>query len=70
MQHALAALADEYRSGARGLDPGFEDGHSAIEAWLTEMLGPVGKKIHTGRSRNDQVATDFLLWMRAAVLLV
>ncbi len=64
MQHALAALADEYRSGARGLDPGFEDGHSAIEAWLTEMLGPLGKKIHTGRSRNDQVAVAMRLYLK------
>jgi argininosuccinate lyase len=40
-----------------------EDIHTAIERRLTEIVGPVGGKIHTGRSRNDQVATDFRLWM-------
>jgi len=41
-----------------------EDIHMAIERLLTEKLGDLGKKIHTGRSRNDQVATDFKLWVR------
>ncbi|MBT1064250.1 argininosuccinate lyase [Bowmanella sp. Y26] len=41
-----------------------EDIHSFVEAALTEQLGDIGRKLHTGRSRNDQVATDFRLWVR------
>jgi len=44
-----------------------EDVHSFVEARLVELIGEVGRKLHTGRSRNDQVATDFRLWMRQAV---
>ena len=64
VQNALAQLASEYRAGDRVLDERFEDGHSAIEAWLTEMLGPPGARIHTGRSRNDQVAVALRLYMK------
>jgi argininosuccinate lyase len=42
--------------------PSDEDVHSAVERRLTELVGPVGGKLHTGRSRNDQVATDLCLW--------
>ena len=45
-------------------DPGDEDIHMAIERRLTELVGPVGGKLHTGRSRNDQVATDLRLYVR------
>src|SRR5690606_34695562 len=41
-----------------------EDIHSFVEAALTEKLGDIARKLHTGRSRNDQVATDFRLWVR------
>lgn len=41
-----------------------EDIHSFVEAYLTDKLGDLGRKLHTGRSRNDQVATDFRLWVR------
>jgi argininosuccinate lyase len=44
-----------------------EDIHTAVERRLTEIAGPVGGKLHTGRSRNDQVATDFRLWVMRAV---
>lgn len=64
IQAALETIADEYQSQTRVLDDRFEDGHSAIEAWLTEMLGPLGAKIHTGRSRNDQVAVAMRLYIR------
>ncbi|NIP17699.1 MAG: argininosuccinate lyase [Xanthomonadales bacterium] len=64
IQAALETIAEEYRSGARVLDERFEDGHSAIEAWLTDMLGALGRKIHTGRSRNDQVAVALRLYLR------
>jgi argininosuccinate lyase len=61
----LAALAAAFSGGAFVLDERFEDGHSAIEAWLTEKLGDLGRKIHTGRSRNDQVLVAMRLWLRA-----
>jgi argininosuccinate lyase len=64
MQEALVSLAGEYSSGKRTLDAEFEDGHSAIESWLTGMLGPLGAKIHTGRSRNDQVAVAVRLFLK------
>ncbi|HAI47053.1 MAG TPA: argininosuccinate lyase, partial [Stenotrophomonas sp.] len=51
----LDVLAEDFRSGAFVLDERFEDCHSAIEARLTERLGDAGRKIHTGRSRNDQI---------------
>ena len=44
-----------------------EDVHSFVEARLVELIGDAGKKLHTGRSRNDQVATDFRLWIRNAI---
>jgi argininosuccinate lyase len=44
-----------------------EDVHSFVEARLVELIGDAGKKLHTGRSRNDQVATDFRLWVRNAI---
>ena len=46
--------------------PGDEDIHTAVERRLTELIGPTGGKLHTGRSRNDQVATDFRLWIMNA----
>jgi len=49
-------------------DPGLEDVHTNIEKALTERIGPGGGKLHTGRSRNDQVATDLRMYMRDAVL--
>ncbi len=44
-----------------------EDVHSFVESRLTELTGDLGRRLHTGRSRNDQVATDFRLWMRQAI---
>jgi argininosuccinate lyase len=44
-----------------------EDVHSFVEARLVELIGDTGRKLHTGRSRNDQVATDFRLWLRQAI---
>ena len=60
----LQRIKDDILSGIKVLDERFEDGHSAIESWLTEMLGDVGGKIHTGRSRNDQVAVALRLYMK------
>ena len=66
----LATLADDFRSGAFVLDDRYEDGHSAIEARLTERLGDAGRKIHTGRSRNDQVLVATRLWLKDRVARV
>jgi argininosuccinate lyase len=60
----LAAIAEELAGGSFPLDEGDEDIHMAIERRLTEIAGPVGGKLHTGRSRNDQVATDMALYVR------
>jgi argininosuccinate lyase len=60
----LAALTDDFRGGDFVLDQRYEDGHSAIEARLTERLGDVGRKIHTGRSRNDQILVATRLWLK------
>ena len=60
----LSVIQKEILDGSRELDSSFEDGHSAIESWLTDMLGDVGGKIHTGRSRNDQVAVALRLYMK------
>lgn len=64
LQRELAVLAEDFRSGAFVLDARFEDGHSAIEARLTERLGDAGRKIHTGRSRNDQILVATRLWLK------
>ncbi len=60
---ALDELKSLYQKGQFLLDGRFEDGHSAIEFYLTEKLGDLGKKAHTGRSRNDQVLTCLRLYM-------
>jgi argininosuccinate lyase len=59
----LDTVAEEWRAGAFEVKPGDEDIHTANERRLTELVGPVGGKLHTGRSRNDQVATDTRLWL-------
>ena len=60
----LDALAEDFLSGRFVLDERFEDGHSAIEARLVERIGDTGKKIHAGRSRNDQVLVATRLWLK------
>ena len=69
-----SAEASEIRRGLKQIlneglaeDSAAEDVHSFVEARLVELAGDVGRKLHTGRSRNDQVATDFRMWMRAAI---
>ena len=54
-------------SGDRGLDDGVEDIHSQVELMLTQKLGDIGKKIHSARSRNDQVLVDLKLYLRSAI---
>ena len=63
----LQQVMREFDSDSFELAEGDEDIHTAVERRLIEIVGDVGGKLHTGRSRNDQVATDFRLWsMRAA----
>jgi len=62
----LEAVRAEFAAGTFVVAPDDEDIHSAVERRLTELAGPVGGKLHTGRSRNDQVATDFRLWVMRA----
>lgn len=60
----LDALAEDWCSGAFVLDERYEDCHSAIEARLVERLGDAGRRIHTGRSRNDQILVATRLWLK------
>ncbi|MCH8226861.1 MAG: argininosuccinate lyase [Proteobacteria bacterium] len=60
----LDELLQEFTAGNFILDERFEDGHSAIEAFLTERAGKLGARVHTGRSRNDQVAVATRLFMK------
>ncbi len=61
---ALEGILADVESGALAVSPAAEDVHSFVEATLTERLGDLGKKLHTARSRNDQVALDVRLYLR------
>ena len=63
----LEAISDDISAGDFDWSVAREDVHMNIEAALTEKIGSVGKKLHTGRSRNDQVATDIRLYLRDAI---
>lgn len=63
LQEGLEKVNQELADGTFEIKPGDEDIHTANECRLTELMGPVGGKLHTGRSRNDQVATDTHLWL-------
>jgi len=63
----LRALAAEVDAGDLAWDPALEDVHMNLEAALEARIGPLARKLHTGRSRNDQVATDLRLWTRRAI---
>jgi argininosuccinate lyase len=67
IEAGLAQVAEEITSGSFNWLIELEDVHMNIEARLTELIGVTGKKLHTGRSRNDQVATDIRLYLRAAI---
>ena len=64
---ALRALYKEAEAGNFVIEDGIEDVHSQVELMLTRQLGEVGKKVHTGRSRNDQVLVDLKLFTRAEI---
>ena len=64
LERGLEAVGAEIESGAFAVRPDDEDVHMAIERRLTEIVGAVGGKLHTARSRNDQVATDVVMFVR------
>uniref|UniRef100_UPI0025D71F84 argininosuccinate lyase n=1 Tax=uncultured Xylophilus sp. TaxID=296832 RepID=UPI0025D71F84 len=67
IQRGMAQVASEIASGAFEWKLDLEDVHLNIEARLTQLVGDAGKRLHTGRSRNDQVATDVRLWLRGEI---
>jgi argininosuccinate lyase len=67
IEAGLQSILDEATSRADYFDEPAEDIHSFVEARLVEIIGEPGRKLHTGRSRNDQVATDLRLWLRDAI---
>jgi len=67
IQRGLAAIAAEIEAGSFVWQLALEDVHLNIEARLTQLVGDAGKRLHTGRSRNDQVATDIRLWLRGEI---
>ena len=62
--NGLASIADDLASGKLEIDPNAEDVHTFVEQTLTARIGDAGKRLHTGRSRNDQVALDIRLTLR------
>jgi len=70
IQRGLAQVRQEIESGAFEWKLDLEDVHLNIEARLTQLVGDAGKRLHTGRSRNDQVATDVRLWLRTEIDLI
>jgi argininosuccinate lyase len=67
IEHGLAVIEREIADGTFAWERAFEDVHSNIERRLTALIGDAGKRLHTARSRNDQVATDIRLWLREAI---
>lgn len=67
IQSGMAQIQDEIASGSLQWSLDLEDVHMNIERRLTDKIGDAGKRLHTGRSRNDQVATDIRLWLRGEI---
>ncbi len=65
--HGLRRIEEEIAAGSLPFTDRLEDIHMHVESRLIELIGDVGKKLHTGRSRNDQVATDMRLYVRSAI---
>jgi argininosuccinate lyase len=65
--HGLDTILSEIEGGRFDFKRSLEDIHMNVEARLTELIGPAAGRLHTARSRNDQVATDFKLWVRDAI---
>lgn len=70
IERGMAQIRQEIESGAFEWKLDLEDVHLNIEARLTQLVGDAGKRLHTGRSRNDQVATDVRLWLRGEIDLI
>lgn len=70
IESTLSDILQDIEDGSLDFDYGCEDIHMFVEKVLTERIGDVGKKLHTARSRNDQVAFDFRYWLRDEVLCV
>ena len=67
LEEALKGINRQVEEGLFAIEPGVEDVHSQVEIMLTRQLGEVGKKIHSGRSRNDQVLVDLRLFFRSEI---
>lgn len=67
IQKGMSQILSEMKDGTFNWELALEDVHLNIEARLTKLVGDAGKRLHTGRSRNDQVATDIRLWLRGAI---
>ncbi len=67
IERGMVTIRDEIANGVFAWSSDFEDVHFNIEKRLTALVGDAGKRLHTARSRNDQVATDIRLWLRAAI---
>jgi argininosuccinate lyase len=67
IERGMAQIRDEIRAGRMQWSLDLEDVHLNIERRLIDLVGEAGKRLHTGRSRNDQVATDVRLWLRSAI---
>ncbi len=70
IQRGMAQITQEIEAGSFEWKLDLEDVHLNIEARLTQLVGDAGKRLHTGRSRNDQVATDVRLWLRGEIDLI
>ena len=70
IQDGLTEILKQIHDSQFKMDPEVEDIHSQIELMLTQRIGEAGKKIHSGRSRNDQVAVDIKLYLRAEILKI
>ncbi len=70
IKKGLLEIAEQIESGKFKFDKSCEDIHMAIEAALVKKIGEAGKKLHTGRSRNDQVAADIKMWMRDRIEII
>ncbi len=64
ISRGLTAIRSEFEAGTFAFEEADEDIHMAVERRLTELVGQPARRLHTGRSRNDQVMTDLMLWMR------
>lgn len=70
LRTALRAGFRAVRAGRLAIGPEHEDAHSAVELWLTRRAGSAGERLHTGRSRNDQIACDLRLFLKDALLVL